>query len=1038
MTTTPTVMPMEAIPAIIYVADENNRIHSISPLVEGIVGTPVHVWLNDSEAWARHIHPEDRDSVLASMAASRRDGTPFHGEYRMIRADGTIVWLLDEARQVRDAGGAMVTHGVALDITERKQAEASAGARTSEERTLHRISEIALSDRPLDEACQEVVRVIAAATGFGMVAICLYDEAQGTVHYKCTHGLPDVLTGVRFRLDVDESFSAAVIRTGRPFVWTSADPLPPFLHETLRSLGIRSFVTVPMTVGRRVIGALGIADREALVIPPALVDLAASVGNHVAALIERAEAQEAQRASERQFRAVFDATLDAMVVINDSRTYVAANPAAGRLFGTPVDQLLGRRFGDFAAPGTDLERLWARGRDGGVSGNEWSLVRQDGTTRIVESTMTSNFQPGRHLFVIRDLTDIRRALADSRVRAAALSAAANSIVITDAEGRIEWVNPEFTRTTGYTLDEIRGQTPRLLKSGHHDARFYEGLWASIRRGAVWRGDMVNRRKDGSVYHEEQSITPVFEDGPGGRIEHFVAVKQDISERKRAEAALRRSEEYYRSLIESVLDIIVVLDAEGIVRYASPSVHASLGYRPEEMVGTSALERLHPDDAPAVSALFFGSQATPGFAASAEYRSRHRDGSWRIFEGVGRNLLDHPSVAGIIINARDVTDRRRDEATQQRLREQLTHSEKLAAMSELLAGVAHELNNPLSVVIGHTALLAHTADATVGARAEKIARAAERCGRIVKNFLALARQYPPERTAVDLNQVVRDALEVMAYALRVDDVEVVTELDPTLASLSADAHQLQQVVINLVSNAHQAMRGADGPRRLTLSTGTEPATGRVWLEVTDSGPGIAPEVEARLFEPFFTTKPIGQGTGLGLPICRGIIEGHGGQLSVGGGTGRGATFRAVLPVGAPATTTPPSDDHGPVVTPRRILVVDDEREIAAVVSELLRRDGHDVTTAANGKEALAQLAKAPFDAVVSDIRMPHMDGPALWHAVKQQKPALADRFVFFTGDTLSATTAEFLARTAAPSLKKPFALRDVRLALAHVPVGAAGV
>src|SRR5439155_19736545 len=160
----------------------------------------------------------------------------------------------------------------------------------------------------------------------------------------------------------------------------------------------------------------------------------------------------------------------------------------------------------------------------------------------------------------------------------------------------------------------------------------------------------------------------------------------------------------------------------------------------------------------------------------------------------------------------------------------------------------ELNNPLSVVIGHTMLLARTADTGVAARAGKIGRAAERCGRIVKNFLALARQYPPERTSVNLNQAVCDALEVMAYALRVDDVQVLTELDADLPSLSADGHQLQQVLVNLVTNAHQAMRAVDGPRRLTIRSGVEREAGRAWLEVADSGPGIAPEVEARLFEP----------------------------------------------------------------------------------------------------------------------------------------------------------------------------------------------
>ncbi len=318
------------------------------------------------------------------------------------------------------------------------------------------------------------------------------------------------------------------------------------------------------------------------------------------------------------------------------------------------------------------------------------------------------------------------------------------------------------------------------------------------------------------------------------------------------------------------------------------------------------------------------------------------------------------MAGIIINARDVTERKQGEETQERLRLHLLHSEKLAAMSELLAGVAHELNNPLSVVIDHTAILARATDPVVVGRAEKIGRAAERCGRIVKNFLALARQYPPERTSVSLNQIVRDALEVLAYPLRVDDVEVSTELADDLPLLAADGHQLQQVVVNLVTNAHQAMRSRNETRRLSLRSGAGP-DGFAWLEVSDTGPGFPPEVQARLFEPFFTTKPVGQGTGLGLSICKGIVEGHGGRITVDGGLGWGATFRIELPLGG-AVTAPPVPDQGPVGPPRRILVVDDEVEVGTVMSELLRGDGHEVDTAVNGLQALARLRTRSYDAV----------------------------------------------------------------------------
>jgi nitrogen fixation negative regulator NifL len=743
--------------------------------------------------------------------------------------------------------------------------------------------------------------------------------------------------------------------------------------------------------------------------------------------------------AEAKFRAVVE-QLPAIVwtsTLDNHTTYVS--PQIERILGAPVEAWT-------SAPGAWERHIHPEDRDrvrttraesqrqGTAFRSEYRMLRDDGSVVwVLDEAVVVRDAQGRAVAVqgvALDVTERKAAEAERRVRSTALAAAANGILITDAEGRIEWVNPEFTRMTGYTFEDARGRTPRILASGRHDADFYGRLWSTIRAGRVWRGEMVNRRKDGTTYCEEQSITPVRAGhDPASPITHFVAIKQDITERKHADTLVRQSEEYYRSLIDNALDVIVVIDAAGIVRYASPSVERILGYRPDEMVDTSTQGRLHPDDRPTIEALLRTGAKSPGFTVSVECRIRHQDGSWRSFEAIASNLLEHPAVAGIIVNARDVTERKRDEETQERLRAHLRQSEKLAAMGELLAGVAHELNNPLAVVIGQAALMARASDPGVAARAAKIGRAAERCGRIVKNFLALARQYPPERTSVSLNQIVEEALEVLAYPLRVDSVEVVTELAPALPRLAADGHQLQQVVVNLVTNAHQAMRAVTGRRRLTIRSGADTATAHLWVEVGDTGSGIPIEVQARLFEPFFTTKPLGQGTGLGLSICRGIVESHGGRISVDGGPGRGATFRVELPLGGPAPAAPSANDQGPVVPPCRILVVDDETEVAAVVAELLQGDGHRVDTAVNGVDALERLRARPYDAVISDMKMPYMDGARLWRAVQQTDPALAARFVFFTGDTLSASTTEFAERAGAPSLKKPFTLRDIRVALA---------
>jgi signal transduction histidine kinase len=367
-------------------------------------------------------------------------------------------------------------------------------------------------------------------------------------------------------------------------------------------------------------------------------------------------------------------------------------------------------------------------------------------------------------------------------------------------------------------------------------------------------------------------------------------------------------------------------------------------------------------------------------------------------------------------------------------DQLLQTEKLAAMGSLLAGVAHELNNPLAVVLGRADLLAQQlAGSPLQSRAELIAEAAERCARIVRNFLALARQRSPERQAVQLNQIIQEAVELVAYPLRVDDVEVRLELAPSLPVLWADPHQLHQVLVNLITNAHQAMRQAPPPRRLTLATRAESAAGRVVLRVADTGPGIPAEVRPRIFEPFFTTKPPAQGTGLGLSICQGIIEGHGGSIRVESPLGEGAVFVIELPVEAPpvAERAGRAAEALPSVRRRTILVVDDEPEIAAVLAEMLSTDGHEVETAGNGRIALARLRERTYDLILSDLRMPELDGAGLYRELERERPELLSRLIFLTGDELGGETTAFLQRTGAQALAKPVHADDVRRVVQRV-------
>lgn len=380
------------------------------------------------------------------------------------------------------------------------------------------------------------------------------------------------------------------------------------------------------------------------------------------------------------------------------------------------------------------------------------------------------------------------------------------------------------------------------------------------------------------------------------------------------------------------------------------------------------------------------------------------------------------------------ERERAAAQAQRQQEALLQREKLAAMGSLLAGVAHELNNPLAAILLQANLLQEDSSPTVLTEGiTEIAQAATRCERLVRQFLTLARQHAPERTAVDLRALITETMELLTPSLRVENIAVDLHLAADLPPLWADPHQLQQVLVNLMTNAQQALRQVSCPRQVTLTTQVDPAHTRVTLEVTDTGPGIPPAIRARIFDPFFTTKPPGLGTGLGLSLCQGIIESHGGTIWVTSAPEQGSTFRVELPVvEVPTSAERPSNRDAELPSLHRlaILLVDDEISIAKALARLLRRDGHSVEVAANGLQALARLQEHTYDLILSDWRMPDLDGPGLYQALEQQYPHLCHRTIIFTGDTLSPEIHAFFAEHDVPRLTKPITVAAVRHAIAQ--------
>ena len=379
--------------------------------------------------------------------------------------------------------------------------------------------------------------------------------------------------------------------------------------------------------------------------------------------------------------------------------------------------------------------------------------------------------------------------------------------------------------------------------------------------------------------------------------------------------------------------------------------------------------------------------------------------------------------------RDVTERKKLEDQARDLYHQLLQAEKLAALGQTMSGVAHELNNPLATVLACAERLTGKAlDETTRRDLDAIYNAAERAARIVRNLQTFARKRHTTRTMVDLNHVVRDTLALRAYEQRVANVVILEALAAGLPQVFADPHQIQQVLLNLIINAEQAMLAAHGRGTLILRSWHEPERDAVKLEVSDDGPGVPPDVQSKIFDPFFTTKEVGKGTGLGLTVAYAIAQEHGGGLSVASNGGRGASFTLELPVGGTplrmAVVPGPTRSVPEIPAGTRVLVVEDENALGQAMADALSDAGFVVDRAANGEEALGWVERHAYDLVICDLKMPKLDGPSLFRQLAMTHPALSKHMVFVTGDVAGTDAERFLEECGCRWLAKPFRLRDL--------------
>lgn len=616
-----------------------------------------------------------------------------------------------------------------------------------------------------------------------------------------------------------------------------------------------------------------------------------------------------------------------------------------------------------------------RTKDGG-----WKWILSIG--KIIE--YTSDGKPLRMLGTHTDIDPLKQTEEVQLLQATALESAANGIVITDVEGNIIWVNHAYTAITGYALDEIKNKNPRILKSGKQPREFYEHLWNTILSGNVWQGVLVNKRKDGSEYTDESTITPVK--NSVGKITHFIGVKQDITDRMQALEKVAQQ----AMLLNEAHDAIIMQDAEHKIQYWNKGAESMYGWKASEMIGKDGREIFYVDPSKARE---FERQLTMNRKFSGEQVHYTKDRRMIFVNRSVTVVTDEADRTSSILSINsDVTEKKSIES-------QLLRVQRMGSLGTLAGGIAHDLNNVLAPILLSVQFLKLS---VTNEKAQKILESMEESARrgssIVKQILSFARGMDPQKVLIQPRHLIKEIIS-MFHQTFPRSIEIINEVPNSSWTILGDPTHFHQVIMNLGVNARDAMPNGG---TLTISATNEiideqfarmnidAKPGRyVKFIVKDTGIGMSAQIIDRIFEPFFTTKEIGKGTGLGLSTVYTIVKGHDGFIKIRSEVGTGTTVEVYFPA---------ADQAGSVIgeTTKKtqllgggelVLVVDDEPSIREITKRTLELNNYRVITATDGAEGIARYAenKDSVSLVLTDMMMPVMDGNALIVALRNINP-----------------------------------------------------
>ena len=747
---------------------------------------------------------------------------------------------------------------------------------------------------------------------------------------------------------------------------------------------------------------------------------------------ERKQTEESLRLSEQNFRASIENSPIGIRIVSEDGKTLYVNRALLALYGySSLEELVSVSSRQLYTPesyAAHRERVEKRKRGGYVPPNyEISIVRKDGQVRNLAVSRGEVLWNGEKQFQVlyQDITE--RKVRETEYQTI-ISTTIDGFWMADMQGRFLDVNEAYCSLIGYSRDELLNMSIQDVEAIEKPEEVVNRMQKIVEVGHD-RFESRHRRKDGEIIDVEVSVNYLPIDS--GRLVVFI---RDINERRQAEEALRASEARYRLIAENVRDVIWSMDMDLRFTYVSPSVKY-FGYRGAEEVTSMSLEQILTPSSQKLAIKTFSEELSmadvtvrdPNRSRTIEVEILRLDGS-AIWAELKMSFLRDTNgrPVGILGVMRDISERKQAEEERRAMQQKAQLASHLASVGELSAGIAHEINNPLTGVIGYAELLLQeNIPKHIRSDIEVIHDGAKRVADVVKGLLTFARQTRPERTVVDINQVVQVVLRLRAYELETGNIKVTTKLAPDLPVTVADAGQLQQVFLNLIINAEMEMRSKHGKGNLTIRT--EQIDSTIRISFRDDGPGIPEENLKRIFDPFFTTRETGKGTGLGLSICHGIVTEHKGRIHVESQLGKGANFVVELPVIAEKERPRRAKlvRKQKKVTGAKILVVDDEPVVRRLLSQVLTEEGYEVETTDDGEDALNRIRSGSYSLVLLDMRLLGMSGSELYERIKRTGSSLAQRIIFITGDVMGTDTESFLARTKAHYITKPFDVNNLR-------------